>query len=72
MNILYDVWQATADMLLSVVPFLLNNKPQFWVFTTETRPVFHHNIDIFPLIPAVVAGVGLFKSHKNIQNKEQQ
>ena len=33
-------------MLLSVVPFLLNNKPQFWVVTTEPDPFF----TITPLI----------------------
>ena len=38
--ILYVVWQATAGMLLSVEPFLLNNKPQLWVVTTEPDQFF--------------------------------
>ena len=36
MSILYFVWQATAEILLCVVPFLLNNKPQLCVVTTES------------------------------------
>ena len=38
--ILYVVWQATVGMLLSVEPFLLHNKPQFWVVTTEPDQFF--------------------------------
>ena len=38
-SILY-VWQATAEILLSVNPIFHSNKPKFWVVTTESDQFF--------------------------------